>query len=119
MLGGIAERHGTRLNDILRKVCEGEPQAVFTPMPAPTDAHHGRYRSPAGFRQWAEVIAPHLVAGIAAGGGDIRAMRGPHAGTAGADPACESTRCPARPAGMDADHVPPGRPSRTVNEQAR
>ncbi len=112
VLGGIAERHGSRLNDIVREVCESEPQAVFAPMPAPTDAHKGRYRSPAGFRQWAEVIAPHLVAGIAAGGGGGRAARDPRAGKPGREPACESTHCPGRATGMDSDHVPASRPER-------
>ncbi|MFD3446400.1 hypothetical protein ACFDTO_17535 [Microbacteriaceae bacterium 4G12] len=109
-LGGIAERHGRRLNEGMREVCEREPRAVYAPMPAPTDAANGRYRSPAGFRQWAEVIGPRLAEGIAAGAGAGRPSRRPRGATTDVEPPCESIHCPGRAAGWDADHVPASRP---------
>ena len=109
-LGGIAERHGHRLNEGMREVCEREPRAVYTPMPAPTDSANGRYRSPAGFRQWAEVIGPHIAEHIAAGmGPGATSRRGP-GGEPDVEPPCESIRCPGRAADWDGDHVPAGRP---------
>ena len=104
-LGATAERHAHRLNGVSRDVCAADPRATFIPLPAPESRREERYRSPADYHRWAELIAQALGAPLSSGAPPQSAGTVRPGGHGGDEAACESDRCPgARSgAGLPAD----------------
>jgi hypothetical protein len=96
-LGAVAERHAHRLNALTRELCTSEERVAFTPLPAPSEQTENRYRTPADYREWADVLTLALADDLPTLA-DSNTVQGRGATSPGGDPAdrrCESADCPA------------------------
>lgn len=65
VLGGIADRHATRLNRVSAQVCATARNATFAPLPDFEMPHDDRYRSPETYAESARVMAAALMPALA------------------------------------------------------
>lgn len=65
VLGGIADRHATRLNRITAQLCATARNATFAPMPDFETPDDDRHRSPETYAEAARVVATALMPALA------------------------------------------------------
>jgi hypothetical protein len=100
-LSSLADRHADRLNALTRELCASEERVAFTRLPAPSAPTENRYRSPADYREWADVLTVALADDLPAledSSSNARHGQGQNAMGPGAEPRahrCESPDCPA------------------------
>lgn len=59
-LGTLANRHGRALNRVSARVCAETPQTTFVPLTHAPNPSPDRFRSPADYRHWAELLADRM-----------------------------------------------------------
>jgi hypothetical protein len=101
-LSTLADRHADRLNALTQELCASEERVAFTRLPAPSAPTENRYRSPADYREWADVLTLALADDLPALADSSNSSTGQRQGQSamaqGAKPSprpCESTGCPA------------------------